>query len=760
MNFRVFALVIAVSCLFLLTNTAYSQTPSPTTYFFVEVKDTSGEAVAGATVTVDGRLQGSTNEDGSAGVTSVGGYGPLRYELQVSKAGYLTSEHAVFAYCMQSHSIYTRDSLPDGPFEHKNCKEMPISVQLLRIPVTAVDRQRVETEEQKRQFLLAAKRGDAASLLKLLDAGIKPGTTDDGRVPAIVWAAYAGDPETIKALLERGAVVKNRNTLAHQVLLLYLSEGIGNDRRLGQDQAAAVQQREEVVRRLVEAGAGVNIKGSHRGTVLNLAIHRSPYANNLDPARYYLPFESVKLLIKAGADVNAPDLSGSTPLMSAAEKMSPILIKMLFEAGARTSINAKDNKGQTALMFAAQRGDAETIKTLLEAGVIIDTKDNLGQTALMFARGHGSSGISSLSAGKSLIAAGANVNEANAEKQTLLMLVVQHNYADEVAMFLEAGARTSINARDSQGRTALMYVRSQSYRDESTRIIGLLLEAGADVNVADNDGQTPLMLLSTQELAGNAIPALLEGGANVSINVQDKQGRTALMLAAQAGSVQRIKDLREAGASINARDNKGQTALTYAALGYPGRFDIISFLVSAGLRVDDENDEGQTPLMLAAQRPHSGAVSQLLKAGGNSSVNKKDKLGRTALMHAVSLAGYIPQVPEAVSALLEAGADVNGADESGQTVLMFATRGSPPQVINKLLQDGARINAQDKQGLTALMYAIGCECGTELELAKLSSLLAGGAAVSIKDNQGRTALMLAKQRNVKPIITLLEEAQK
>ena len=72
------------------------------------------------------------------------------------------------------------------------------------------------------------------------------------------------------------------------------------------------------------------------------------------------------------------------------------------------------------------------------------------------------------------------------------------------------------------------------------------------------------------------------------------------------------------------------------------------------------------------------------------------------------------------------------------------------------------INAQDKQGFTALMHAIKCRvCGSENEMAReVRVLLEGGADVGIKDNQGRTALMLAKQADIKSLISLLEEAER
>ena len=756
-----FALISAVFCLLLLTNTAYSQTPSPITYLFVEVKDTSGKAIDDATVTLDSTVATKTDKDGFAKASLLGRSNQRRYDMEVSKAGYLTSEHVLFPYCFQSYSIRIRESFPDGAEDQKNCDPIPTSVQLLRNPVTLAERRSIEAEERKRQVLLAAKRGDAASLRKLLEAGVTPDTPDNKGVPAIAWAAFAGDADTIKTLLDRGAVVSNRNTLAHQALLVYLTEGVRNDRRFDEVQAA-VQQREEVVRMLVEAGAGLNVQGSHRGTVLNSAIQLCPFGplTNLASASYFLPIESIRLLITAGADVNAADVRGHTPLMSAADKMSAALIKMLLEAGARVSINAKDNEGRTALMFAAERGHVETIKMLLEAGAAINAKDNMGKAALMYTQGYMYSGSSSLDAGKCLIATGASINDVNAKGQTPLMPAVQRNYLEEVKLLLGAGARASVNARDSQGKTALMYVKRQLYNDASADIIRSLVAAGADVNAIDDDGETPLMLsLSHDFYYGNPM-VLLEEGARASINKKDKHGRTALMFAAQSGDMRMTQMLLDVGASINARDNKGQTALTYAALGYPTRSDVIPFLLAAGLRVDDENDDGQTPLMLAAQRRVAEPISQLLKAGAYP--NKKDKVGRTALMYAVSEAVYPDQVPEAVMSLIGAGADVNEADESGQTVLMFALRGRSLQSIKRLLEGGARVNAQDKQGLTALMHAINCRvCGSENEIAgEVRVLLEGGADVGIKDNQGRTALMLAKQADLKSLISLLEEAER
>ncbi|HEU4713169.1 MAG TPA: ankyrin repeat domain-containing protein [Pyrinomonadaceae bacterium] len=569
------------------------------------MKDTSGKAVDDATVTFD-TIKTKTDKDGVAKASHLSWYDQRRYDLQVSKAGYLTSEHVLFRYCSQSYSIHIRESFPDSAPDRTNFNAIPITIRLLKNPVTKAERRSVEAEKRKRQFLLAAKRGDAASLRKLLDAGVTPHTADDNGVPAIVWAAFGGDADTIKTLLDRGAVVSKKNTLAHQALLIYLTDGVRNDKRYVEYQAAA-PQREEGVRRLVEAGAGLNIQGSYRGTVLNNAIQLTRYGDQtaLASTSYSLPVESIKTLLTAGANVNAPDIRWQTPLMSAAAHLSVGLIKMLLDAGARPSINAKDKEGRTALMFAAERGNAEAIKMLLQAGAAINDKDAHGQTPLMYARGHRYTGISSLAAGKTLIAAGASVNVVSDPGQTPLMMAVQRHYVDEVKMFLAAGA--SANAKDNQGRTALMYVKSELYDDASPELVRVLLAAGADVNVVDNDGATPLILLTSQNFSEMAIVALLREGARTSINAQDQQGRTALMIATQNGYAERlISHLLKAGADPNKKDKAGRTALMYVIeCRVCGSEDQIAgrvrVLLEGGADVRIKDDQGRTARMLAQQ---------------------------------------------------------------------------------------------------------------------------------------------------------------
>ena len=96
--------------------------------------------------------------------------------------------------------------------------------------------------------------------------------------------------------------------------------------------------------------------------------------------------EEVRQLIQDGADVNAKDEDGWTPLMlAAAHNSNPEVLKVLIEAGA--DVNAKDTDGLTPLMLAAQHNpNPKALTALLEAGADAKAKNNEGKTALDCAR--------------------------------------------------------------------------------------------------------------------------------------------------------------------------------------------------------------------------------------------------------------------------------------------------------------------------------------------------------------------------------------
>ncbi len=137
--------------------------------------------------------------------------------------------------------------------------------------------------------------------------------------------------------------------------------------------------------------------------------------------------------------------------------------------------------------------------------------------------------------------------------------------------------------------------------------------------------------------------------------------------------------------------------------------EIVSALLKAGAKADDQNKSGATPLMAAAQGTQDPRVQEarnpeiislLLKAGAR--VDARDANGATALMYA----GVNPE-PEAFSVLLKAGAKINERNNAGATPLMVAAwlTPQPEQVIELLMKNKADITAKDQKGYTVFDYA-------------------------------------------------------
>ena len=154
---------------------------------------------------------------------------------------------------------------------------------------------------------------------------------------------------------------------------------------------------------------------------------------------------------------------------------------------------------------------------------------------------------------------------------------------------------------------------TKAIADEGRKMVVVkrLLEAGADVNAKDNDGQTALMLASTNNRRDLRVASeLLKAGADV--NAKGNDGQTALMLASWVGK-EVVSELLKAGADVNAKDNDSWTALMLASRA--GRTEVVDMLLKAGADMNAKDTHGQTALMLATTREHPKVVDLLLKAG-------------------------------------------------------------------------------------------------------------------------------------------------
>jgi uncharacterized protein len=178
-----------------------------------------------------------------------------------------------------------------------------------------------------------------------------------------------------------------------------------------------------------------------------------------------------KQLLAAGADADATDSTGTTPMMLAAARGDAEMVSALIAAKAR--VDARDRWGQTALMLAAQSGEQAVVDLLLKAGATVRVSDNEGNTAL--ARAIASEGPATLA--KTLVDAGAEVDTPNSEGQTSLMKAAERGDADKVVLLLNAGAKPDL--KDNDGRRAADWAQQRNDA-AGARVIDLLSGARRD----------------------------------------------------------------------------------------------------------------------------------------------------------------------------------------------------------------------------------------------------------------------------------------
>ncbi|MEO8465949.1 MAG: ankyrin repeat domain-containing protein [Gammaproteobacteria bacterium] len=217
---------------------------------------------------------------------------------------------------------------------------------------------------------------------------------------------------------------------------------------------------------------------------------------------------AVDEFIALGADVNAAEDDGTTPLMRAVHGHFTDIAKRLIASGA--DVTLRNRYGVTALYLAARGGDAAMTRELLVAGLDADTALPGGETALMTAARSGHTDV------VGVLLTGNNGVESLADLAGRSAASERSGYAAESAGYGDTERRVprrnraDVNARERRyGDTALMWAAVAGYVD----VVRLLIEAGADVRAVDDEGMTALQLARANghtEVAS----ALLAAGAN------------------------------------------------------------------------------------------------------------------------------------------------------------------------------------------------------------------------------------------------------
>ena len=284
------------------------------------------------------------------------------------------------------------------------------------------------------------------------------------------------------------------------------------------------------------------------------------------------------------------------------------IVQRLISKG--VNVNVKDNIGRTPLMIASQNKAKENIvNELLKAdGIDIDEQDNDGWTVLIYVSFSGN-----LSLVKKLIKQKADLDKQTTKKYetedvtvykgtTALMIAIEEDEPNIAIALINAGA--NVNLKNDDGWTAFM---KASY-NENLYIVKKLIKAGADINIRNNKKETALIIAIEMNHTDIA-QELIHAGANV--NLKNDDGWTAFMEASYNGNIYIVKKLIDAGADINIINNEKETALTIAI--EEGHTDIAIALIKAGANVNLKNINGQTALDIAKDKKNQAIIELLEK---------------------------------------------------------------------------------------------------------------------------------------------------
>ena len=447
---------------------------------------------------------------------------------------------------------------------------------------------------------------------------------------------------------------------------------------------------------LIKKGANVNAPDLDGTTPLMVAVHERDA-------------EMIQALLKAGADVNATNRYGATALHTAARNGDAKSATLLLNAGANPATTLPE--GETVLMAAARTGNVELINALLaggnKAGDMNKADPNYkegwkGQTALMWAAAEGHA-----AAIDALVAGGANPNEFSAEivvpepnpdrraggfvypkipkgRMTALHFAARNGHV-AAAMALVKG-KADLNAVDADGTNALILATLNGHPD----VAYALLEAGADPKIADKYGRTVLFnAVDMNTLDANSRPAPVVTGDKTYVDV------IKLAIAKGADVNATLKSTLPIwvaqGGNHNGILREGSTAFLRACM--TADLPVMNILLAAGADPKLATAPDDRP---AGRRlgENSGKTTPLMAAAG---VGWREDISR----------GRVPDAIEAIKLLVAKGGNINEANQGGDTPLTGAAMRSEPALVEFLLSIGADPKHKNARGLTALDIANG-----------------------------------------------------
>ena len=350
--------------------------------------------------------------------------------------------------------------------------------------------------------------------------------------------------------------------------------------------------------------------------------------------------EIVKYLITKGSDINLEDSHGSFPITAAASsgQSNTEVYEAFFKAGIDPKKKYKD--GANLLLMAIPYDKNLSISNyFITKGLSLKDVDNDGNTAFNYAARTGNIALL-----KTLLEKGVKYTD------NALLIAAQGSRREtntlETYKYLTEDLKIKPTATNKEGQNVLHFLAN---KPNQTEIINYFIAKGADVNKADNDGNTPLMIAASSRETAAALEQLLPIVKN--INAQNLKGESALTAAVKSGTPNAVEVLLSKGADLKVLDKEGNNLGFYLIQSYRpqmmGRspeganakqdpFTVkIKLLQDKGLNLAAPQKDGNTLYHLAVIKNDLALLKKI--ADLNIDINAKNKDGLTALHKAAMI---------------------------------------------------------------------------------------------------------------------------
>jgi ankyrin repeat protein len=440
--------------------------------------------------------------------------------------------------------------------------------------------------------------------------------------------------------------------------------------------------------------------------------------------------------------------AGDLRLVSATKNRDFSAVQSLLKQ--RVDVNAPDVDGMTPLHWAAHWNELEAVKQLLAAGANAKAANRYGVTPL-----HEASLVANVSMMEALLKAGANPNATYGSGETPLMTAARTGQVDGVKLLLDQGANIEAS-EEFRGQTPLMFAAAENHAE----VVKLLIDHGAQVNVRSRKfafekvsmagggafmdrpegGLTPLFF-AAREGAMETAQVLIAAGAELNVT-ETQYGFTPLLTAIFNGHYDFAGMLVTKGADLNDGSLYLATEVRNLAF-YKNRpnppdkdknlrtLDLIKMLLDRGADTNKAYTKkippreaqgdiavvnGATPLYRATKSTDLATIRLLIEKGANPSVSTGDHstpmmiaagMGARGVVDEDTLASADKGDPlDAVKLFLQAGADVNAANDLGFTAMHYAAQTGKNKIVEFLASNGARLDVKNKAGKTPLDLAM------------------------------------------------------